>query len=649
MRKVALVSEHASPLGALGGVDSGGQNVYVAQLAAHLARLGWTVDVFTRADAVGLPETTEAAPGVRVVHVPAGPARFVRKEDMLPYMGEFSDFFEGYARRERYALLHANFFMSALVAAEVKRRTATPFVVTFHALGEVRRMHQGNADGFPEERLAIERRAVAEADRVIAECPQDLEDLVGLYGADPSRTPVVPCGFDPGELWPVDRVEARLRLGLDSDRAMVLQLGRMVPRKGVDTVVRALAHLRGAHGVEADLVVVGGESSEPDPRVTPEIGRLLGIADECGVGDLVRFAGSKPRDELRYFYGAADVFVTVPWYEPFGITPLEAMACAKPVVGSAVGGIKHTVVDGETGFLVPPKEPEALAARLAALLAEPRVARRFGEAGRKRALRLFTWEVAARQLDEVYREVAESAAAVPLAAPKTADPRDAVARSIDGALAALDASRGAATEDAARVAGALRECLERGGKLLVCGNGGSAADTQHFVAELVCLFRRRDRRPMRAIALTADAAVMTAWSNDAGFEEVFARQVEALGEPGDALLAISTSGRSANVTRALRTARLLGMSCLALLGGDGGEALRDTDAAVVVPSHDTPRVQEVHITLLHAIAEVLEEAAAAVGEEGETVGPKVVPVHAAAAGHGTSRLRTWDGSASGLP
>jgi glycosyltransferase involved in cell wall biosynthesis len=404
--RIALISEHASPLATLGGVDAGGQNIYVGQLARRLATLGHEVEVLTRRDRRGLPEVVPWAGGARVVHVAAGPPAPVRKEEMLPFMGEFADGVRARTRRRgRYDIVHANFFMSGLVAAELKRTLGTPFVVTFHALGRVRRLHQGDADGFPEERPAIEDRIVAEADGLVAECPQDLDDLVLHYAADPARVRVIPCGFDPSEFWPIDKARARGALGIGAGGPVLLQLGRMVPRKGVDNVIRGLARLRRDRGIAARLLLVGGESEVPDPATTPEIGRLQGIADAEGVADLVTFVGSRGRDVLRYYYAAADVFITTPWYEPFGITPLEAMACGTPVVGAEVGGIKATVVDGRTGFLVPPNDPAALADRLAMLLADPDLRRDFGRCAVRRANRHYTWGRVAEAVDEMYAEV----------------------------------------------------------------------------------------------------------------------------------------------------------------------------------------------------------------------------------------------------
>ncbi len=410
--RIALISEHASPLATLGGVDAGGQNIYVAHVAHCLARAGHHVDVVTRRDNTELPPVVDLRPGARVIHIPAGPARFVPKEQLLGHMPEFARATEKLLRHSvPYDVVHANFFMSGLVARHLKHTMGTPFVVTFHALGLVRREHQKEADAFPPERVAIERALVQEADALVAECPQDSADLIRLYDADPDRITMVPCGFDPAEFKPTDRAAARELLGLDPKEFIVLQLGRLVPRKGIDNVIRALAHL--PPQIPARVVVVGGDSREPDELRTPEIGRLRRLAHAHGVAHRVTFTGHRSRDELRLYYAAADVFATTPWYEPFGITPLEAMACGTPVVGSAVGGIQYSVSDGVTGYLVPPHDPAALAARLTQLYANPVLAGAMGRAGIRRARAMFTWERITQQLVEVYQSVQHAPAFEP--------------------------------------------------------------------------------------------------------------------------------------------------------------------------------------------------------------------------------------------
>ena len=399
--RIALISEHASPLATIGSVDAGGQNIYVAHVARGLANAGHHVDVLTRRDDPALPAVVDVRPGVRVIHIDAGPPRFVPKEKLLQHMPAFIRCAQQLFQHSMpYDVIHANFFMSGLVGLRLRHSFSVPMVMTFHALGMVRREHQGPADGFPAARIDIERRIVRHADRLIAECPQDRSDLMRLYDANVHRIATVPCGVDVDVFSPFSRALARRELGLRPDEFVVLQLGRLVPRKGIDNVIRAMAKLD--RSISARLLVVGGESADPDEDATPEIARLRAVAHECGVDTTVTFTGHRQREQLRTCYAAADVFVTTPWYEPFGITPLEAMACGTPVVGSRVGGIQYSVVDGVTGYLVPPHDPQALAERLAHLHDNPALGRAFGRAGVRRVRALFTWDRVASELGQVY-------------------------------------------------------------------------------------------------------------------------------------------------------------------------------------------------------------------------------------------------------
>jgi D-sedoheptulose 7-phosphate isomerase len=156
--------------------------------------------------------------------------------------------------------------------------------------------------------------------------------------------------------------------------------------------------------------------------------------------------------------------------------------------------------------------------------------------------------------------------------------------------------------------GLCEAALRRGGKLFFCGNGGSAADAQHLATELLVRLRSRVERPSwPAIALTLDPAALTAGGNDYGYEEVFARPLSGLGQKGDVLFGITTSGRSPNVIKALQVARSMGIGTIGFLGGDGGAAAVLCDVPLIVPSVETARVQEAHITLGHAILELLED------------------------------------------
>ncbi|MBD1848790.1 glycosyltransferase [Leptolyngbya sp. FACHB-711] len=614
-KRIALISEHATPLGIFGGVDSGGQNVYVGQLAKHLAAIGYHVDVFTRRDADHLPEVVDWQQGVRVIHVPAGPAVAMPKEKLLPYMNEFTAFMVDWCHSQTsYDLVHANFWMSALVAADMKRVLGIPFVVTFHALGRVRRLYQGDADQFPDDRFAVEDRVVQEADHIIAECPQDREDLLNLYHAHPSRIGIIPCGFDPLEFWAIDKTRARLTLGLPPDEALILQLGRMVPRKGVDNVIRAFAQLQKKQlqkaqlqqeqPVAARLIIVGGEAETPDPQLTPEIGRLNTIAQELGVATRISFVGRRGREVLKYYYSAADVFVTTPWYEPFGITPIEAMACGTPVIGANVGGVKFTVKDGETGYLVPPNEPEALADRLQHLLGNPQLRNLFGRQAIRRSQEHFTWQKVTSAVAALYEEVLSGVSTV---AGIEANQMAILDHGFETVIKAVQRSQRLLRPTIQAASQAMSNCFLRGGKLLICGNGGSAADAQHLAAELVGRFCCPHRAGLPAMALTADTAFVTAWANDVSYDNIFARQVETFAQPHDLLIGISTSGRSKNVIAAFEAARRANLTTIALLGGEGGELRHLADIAIVVPAIETQRIQEVQLMVMHLLCELIEE------------------------------------------
>ena len=415
--RVAFLSEHASPLALRGSVDAGGQNVYVDEVARNLARLGIAVDVFTRRDDPELPEVVELAPRVRVVHLRAGPARFVLKDDLWPLMPAFRDSFLRFVARERlrYDLIHGNFWMSGWVAAELRARLGVPVVQIFHAMGKTKRRHQGAADGSPDGRIAVEECVIHDVDRLIAQCPAEQRELVDDYGADPAKVVVIPSAVNVETFRPVPRDEARREIGLATSDPVVVYVGRMLPRKDVRNVVRALAayirQYEAADGIgHARLLLVGGESESPDPETTPEIGELRRLAEELGIAERLIFTGKRQADRLRFHYGAGDVAVTTPWYEPFGLTPLEGQACGRPVIGSAVGGITFTIQHGRTGLLVPPRDPDALALALRDLLRDPPRRERMGRAARARVECAFTWATVARRTAALYRDVLAHAA-----------------------------------------------------------------------------------------------------------------------------------------------------------------------------------------------------------------------------------------------
>ena len=405
-RRIAFLSEHASPAARLGGEDAGGQNVYVAEIAQHLGVLGYEVDIFTRRDSIKMPEVIDWLPGVRIVNLKAGPLDRRPKDDLWPLMPEFRDNLLDHMWRTDagYDLIHGNFWMSGWVAAELGERLDLPVVQIFHAMGLTKQRHQGDADTSPSERIGIERDIIWRADRLIAQCPTERAELIDDYGADPGQIVTIPSAVNTDIFHPVEQAEAREAIGLDSREPVVVYVGRMVARKGVRNLLRAVALLV-QQRQPVRLLLVGGETVDPDDDATPEIGALHRLAAELNISEHVIFTGKRQRDELSLYYSAGDVVVTTPWYEPFGLTPLEAMACGRPVIGSAVGGLTYTIEEGKTGFLVRPEDPAALAARLNQLLTDDALRIAMRRRARARVEAHFTWTVAAAHTAHVYEEL----------------------------------------------------------------------------------------------------------------------------------------------------------------------------------------------------------------------------------------------------
>lgn len=405
--RISMVSEHASPLATLGGVDAGGQNVHVAALSAALAERGHDVTVYTRRDDPSLPERVRMRPGVEVVHVDAGPPSPVPKDELLPFMGDFGRVLAAHWRREVPDVVHSHFWMSGVAALEAADRLGParpPVAHTFHALGNVKRRHQGAEDTSPPERETLEPGVGHRADTVIATCSDEAFELIPL-GVPSNRIAVVPCGVDTGLFAPDGPAEARGR------RFRIMTVGRLVPRKGVGSTITALARLAAAGRDDVELVVIGGSRGPDEVMQDPDVQRLRERARAEGVEHLVEFRGQVPHAELPAALRSADVVVCAPWYEPFGIVPLEAMAVGVPVIAAAVGGLIDTVVHGRTGLHVPPRDPDAIAGAIETLRDDPELRAELGRAGVARAHSRYTWAKVAADTERVYRGLAASSAA----------------------------------------------------------------------------------------------------------------------------------------------------------------------------------------------------------------------------------------------
>lgn len=405
--RIALISEHASPF-----MARGGPGVDLDALVGALVRRGHAVDLLARRDSPALPAVAELQAGVRLLHVDAGPPAPVPEERLPELLPEFARgatrLLDSGGPGHACDLLHADGAWSGFVGLRLARACGLPLVVGFAAPGLA---HGGGCGGSPalvDERIAVERTLVQQADALVAPSPQGRADLMRLYGARAARISTVPRGVDTALFTPGDKAEARRTLGWADDEFTVLHAGPLQAGAGVDDAILALAQLPRALRVRL-VVAAAGRAAAGEAEAAADTARLRALAAQAGVAGQISFIGPRAGPALRLCCVAADVLAAVPWHEPAGSAVLEAMACGTPVVGSTVGSIRHAVVPGVSGCLVAPHDAAALAEQLQWLQARPPVVRALGRGAAQRVRTLFTWDRVAAELAALYRALAPAA------------------------------------------------------------------------------------------------------------------------------------------------------------------------------------------------------------------------------------------------
>ena len=411
MRRLAVLSLHTSPLAQPGTGDGGGMNVYVRELSSALARAGVVCDVYTRAAGDDLPAAVEIEPGFRLHHIAAGPPAPLAKEALVDVVDEFADgVLKSMSAAGSYGgdddlpfdAVHANYWLSGIAGHTIKHQLNLPLVSTFHTLDRVKAEVSAEEVEADSDHLRAEAEAsiIRCSDTVLASCSVEAAQITELYGADPSRIRIVAPGVDHAFFGPGDRAQARRALDLPARGPLLLFVGRIQPLKGAAVAVATLASVA-RDQPDAHLVVVGGPSG---PHGDEEVARIEALVDGLGLRDRVLFVPPRPHELLSTYYRAADVCLVPSRSESFGLVALEAAACGTPVVASDVGGLRSLVDHGRTGYLVEEPDPEAYAAWVRQILAEPLLAERLSTGSVLRARR-YTWARAARLLVDIYADL----------------------------------------------------------------------------------------------------------------------------------------------------------------------------------------------------------------------------------------------------
>lgn len=411
IRRIAMLSVHTCPLAMLGGKKTGGMNVYVRDFSRELGRQGILVDVFTRSQDDCQPMVKhDLGFGGRVIHIPAGPQKPIPLAEIPHYLDEFVQGVLDFAAAEgiEYDIIHSHYWLSGMVAEKLRQAWAgVPIVQMFHTLGHMKnKIATSDAERAPRERIDGENYVIhCVADVIIAATPAEEEQLVTLYQANPANIAIIPPGVDLERFHPIDKKEAKRRVGIPCGDTNILFAGRIEPLKGIDTMLRAMAIIqkRCPEAVKnCCMAIIGGDPWADD--LDEEMARLQELRDDLEIHDLVVFLGAKDQEILPNYYAAAEMVVMPSHYESFGMVALEAMAMGTPVIASEVGGLAYLVQDGETGFHVPSRDPEALARRIFDLLNNPRCREHLGNNAREYA-KAYAWPNIVGQMMGVYESV----------------------------------------------------------------------------------------------------------------------------------------------------------------------------------------------------------------------------------------------------
>ncbi len=411
-KRIALISVHGDPAIEIGKEEAGGQNVYVRNVGEALAQLGWQVDTFTRKVSIEQETIVQISQNCRNIRLAAGPVEFVPRDQLLDYMPEFlANFLQFQAENQiTYQLVHTNYWHSSWIGMQLKKIQGTQQVHTYHSLGAVKYNTIETIPLIASQRLAVEKEVLETAECIVATSPQEQQHMRSLVSTQ-GNIEIIPCGTDIRRFGSVERQAARLELGIAPETKLVLYVGRFDPRKGIETLVRAVneSQLRGDRNLK--LIIGGG--STPGNSDGIERDRIQNIINELGMSEFTILPGRLSQEILPTYYAAADVCVVPSHYEPFGLVAIEAMSCGTPVVASDVGGLQFTVVPEVTGLLAPPQDVAAFAAAIDRILLNPQWGEELGQAGRKRVESKFSWDGVATQLGELYTQILQQSVKEP--------------------------------------------------------------------------------------------------------------------------------------------------------------------------------------------------------------------------------------------
>lgn len=404
--RILMISDHADPLAEIGSKEAGGQNIYIYYLAKFLGRLGIFVDVFTRWDRKNKKEIIAINSHVRVIRVKAGPKKYMPRDNFLRVTKEFLDNALKIIQKEnlKYDIIHSNYWYSGVIGLKISKILKIPIVHVYHSIGKIRfetlkkfKLQKSDYDLF-QKRIATENEIAWKTDAIVATSPVEKDIIKKIFGVPSEKIKPIAIGVDTNIFRPV-----RTKKYKNNNERIILYVGRIEWRKGIGTLLYAFKEVLLKYP-NAKLQIVGGGRSQGTKKLEKdECSRLKKIAKDLGLSDRVNFLGAKEQKILKRYYSIADVCTVPSYYEPFGIVPLESMACGTPVVASRTGGLKYTVKEDFTGELAEPRNFNDLAKKISLVFKNGK--KYYQEKCLMRINDNFQWEKIAREYEKFFNRL----------------------------------------------------------------------------------------------------------------------------------------------------------------------------------------------------------------------------------------------------
>ncbi|MBN19429.1 MAG: hypothetical protein CL758_08160 [Chloroflexi bacterium] len=395
MSKIAFVSMHVCPLGKLGEDKIGGMNVYIMNLATALTKLGYEIDIYTRKHDIKDPVIVKTDQNIRIIHLDAGPV-LENNNHLYKYIDDFTNNIIEFNLNEKneYKIIHSHYWLSGPVGAVLKDTWGIPHLITFHTLSAIK-LKASPSIVEHQQRYKVEKNTMNKVDSIIVSTQSELDDIVDLYNIPDKKIQVIPPGVDLELFKPLNKIESKKKLGLNN-RNIILYVGRIDPIKGLYTLLDSVFNINTKY--DPKLILIGGDLNKSQDLI-----ELKNYTFKKGKSDVVDFVGLIDQSDLPIYYNAAEVFLLTSFYESFGLSVLESLACGTPAIVSNVGGLSELIDNGTNGYLVSENNARSFTNHIEAFFENERM--KNSSINIRLKAESYQWSKSAKNMSNIYTKI----------------------------------------------------------------------------------------------------------------------------------------------------------------------------------------------------------------------------------------------------